>query len=335
MMKFHVYLALSVCAFLAVSSTLPAQQEDIDKEFDEGTEKFSRTDDLMEKYSISRDFLLKHPETKYTAKLLRITWDGFVVRLHRPDVFIEMAEYMRGKIKDADLARRIDLMLIQAYAEAGDGVKLKALARTVASGENVTFNNLYSIIGAAVNAGEWQMVLDYCNQAKRFANAEEFQKEFPDIKETLEELEQRGRNRLGILFAYIGWAKENLGRRAEALADFAAADTLVAKSYMGYEYRLDLYWGRTLLNSGKTQEAIDKLAAGALLGEYTQMQAALREAYDAKFSDPDGYDLFVENLRKKIAYPIDDFTLTNYQGEQLALSSLKGKVVMLAFWFPT
>jgi len=33
--------------------------------------------------------------------------------------------------------------------------------------------------------------------------------------------------------------------------------------------------------------------------------------------------------------PADDFTLPDYDGGQLTLSSLRGRVVLLAFWFPT
>ena len=49
----------------------------------------------------------------------------------------------------------------------------------------------------------------------------------------------------------------------------------------------------------------------------------------------EGYEEYLWSTRERFARPAADFSLVDYEGNTLELSSTRGKVVMLAFWFPT
>jgi hypothetical protein len=50
----------------------------------------------------------------------------------------------------------------------------------------------------------------------------------------------------------------------------------------------------------------------------------------------EGVDEQLSQTRQRLARTIDDFTLADYDGRQHSAADLRrGKVLMLAFWFPT
>lgn len=55
-------------------------------------------------------------------------------------------------------------------------------------------------------------------------------------------------------------------------------------------------------------------------------------AYFAAIEMPKGKSVDESSLIGKTA---PDFTLSDYNGNSITLSSLKGKLVMVVFWFPT
>jgi hypothetical protein len=105
---------------------------------------------------------------------------------------------------------------------------------------------------------------------------------------------------------------------------------------MGYSYgELDYFWGLTLTQSGLLDDALQRLSPLAIFGEDEDAQQAMKKAYIMKNGGDSNYDEFIKQQRHKYSRPIDDFALAGYDGARLQLSSLKGKVIVLSFWFPT
>ena len=63
---------------------------------------------------------------------------------------------------------------------------------------------------------------------------------------------------------------------------------------------------------------------------------ACRAAFIATRGSETGYDEFLAAERVSMARTVDDFELPDYAGAMHRFSDLsKGKVTLLAFWFPT
>jgi len=287
------------------------------------------------KLAVCLDILKKYPESRYTYYLLRTAQDHSAA-LGRTDEFTSFAEKIDSRVSDPEIKADVGRILAGLYAERGEVDKLEKVASRLAAGPVRKFSIFYDLIQAYAEVGMWRKVLDYAGEAEEFANAEAYRREYPTAKLSQEELEKRGRNRKGLILSYTGWAKANTGRIQEALSDYKAADKFMERAYMGYSnWELDYFWGETLAKAGRFEEAIDRLARKALFGEDEDARKALHEAYTKLKGSDAGFDDYLWKLRTELARPIEDFTLEGYDGSRLTLSSFKGKVVLLAFWFPT
>jgi hypothetical protein len=213
---------------------------------------------------------------------------------------------------------------------------LNSLAGKLIGESEKNFNLYYDLIRAFTEAEQWKPVLSYAEKGNAFATAEAYKNDYPDREMSSDELESRSKNRKGLLLTYSGWAKANSGQPTDALKDFKEAENLIHYTYMNYSSgKLDYFWGLTLIQSGLLDDALHRLSPMAIFGEEEDAQAAMKDAFIKKNGSDANYDEFVKQQRLKFSKQIDDFSLADYDGNQLALSSLKGKVIVLAFWFPT
>jgi hypothetical protein len=90
-----------------------------------------------------------------------------------------------------------------------------------------------------------------------------------------------------------------------------------------------------LLRQGDHEKAIQMLAADALLSGKQVAVEALLKAYSSTNGSEKGFDDFKRQLRLKNAKTMEPFVLRDYQDEDFDFAGLDGKVVRLAFWFPT
>jgi len=138
--------------------------------------------------------------------------------------------------------------------------------------------------------------------------------------------------------AHEGWAAYNQGDTEPAFTLFAESDAFGSESYLGVPTTpLYTFWGRAALAEGDLDRAIELLGAQALFGEDgSSAKPFLREAYLAEGGDAEGFVEFLWSTRNKLAAPVDDFELADYDGNPVSLSKVgDGKVMLLAFWFPT
>jgi tetratricopeptide (TPR) repeat protein len=319
----------------ALGSGLFAQEEDFESYFQKMTEKFRAAKDAQERLDLCQEFLAKYPDSNHTPTIVGAAKAQFAA-LDRSAEFIPMVKELLPKIEDAERLQRIRMALAEAYGEAGATKELTALAKEIVSGDKVTFNTYLPLIRSMVEAEMWDGVLQYAAKADSMANAEAYAKEFPDNKFTPEQLKERGDNRQGLLLTYAGWAKANSGRTAEALQDFQKAEPLVNKHYLGYSAdELDLYWGKTLLMQDQAGAAMDRLASKAIFGNDESAREAYKAAYVKKTGSEEGFETFLDKQRPANARSLENVAFETYDGKKMELANFKGKVLLLAFWFPT
>jgi hypothetical protein len=109
-------------------------------------------------------------------------------------------------------------------------------------------------------------------------------------------------------------------------------------SYLGVPNTpLYSFWGRAALAEGDFDRAVELLGAETLFGQNgARADVYLREAYAAKNGGDEGFEEFLWATRNDLAKTVDDFTLLDYNGNEVRLADTSaGKVTLLAFWFPT
>jgi len=96
-----------------------------------------------------------------------------------------------------------------------------------------------------------------------------------------------------------------------------------------------LYLARAYEGLGRDEEAIGVLVE--LLSRQTDDEALslLEDLYTRTHGNSEGLEAMIEDAREAFSKKAPDFELTLEGGEKFSLRSLKGKVVLLAFWFPT
>ena len=137
---------------------------------------------------------------------------------------------------------------------------------------------------------------------------------------------------------YEAWAAYNMGNTELAYDRFAAADAVNCVNYLGVpKTPLYTFWGRAALAEGDIDQAIEILSAETLFSEDgSAAEPYLRQAYVAKYGNDEGFDEFLWATRDRLAVPLDDFTLLDYDGNEVSMAERSaGKVTLLAFWFPT
>jgi len=311
------------------------EKDGLESYFQEMSNKFRAAEDAQERLNLCQEFLKKYPDTTYTPTIVAAA-KAQLAALDRSDEFVPLVKGLLARIEDPERQQRIRLLLAEAYGEAGATRELAGLAKKIVSGEKVTFNTYLPLIRSMVEAGMWPGVLDYAGQAEPLATAEAYAREFPDRKYSQEQLQEFARNRQGLLLTYAGWAKANTGQAETALRDFRKAEPLVNKHYLGYSAdELDLYWGKTLLQQGQAAAALDRLASKAIFGSDEAAREACKAAYVKKTGAAEGFETFLEKQRPAIARTLDNLAFETYDGRKIELGDFKGKVLLLAFWFPT
>jgi len=149
-------------------------------------------------------------------------------------------------------------------------------------------------------------------------------------------------NNLSMLNYTKGLAQKSLGDYAEALASFKTSAELSKMKDVSvlpeYFAALDLV--------GKTEEALELAKKSKAEGVSNKViDSLIAKFYTQTKGDNKGLDELMAELNKKaenviseklkkeyLDIPANDFTLTDLGGQQVTLSKLRGKVVILDFW---
>jgi len=159
---------------------------------------------------------------------------------------------------------------------------------------------------------------------------------------TDQEWENQLRSNLGSSQDTLGFAFLKLGKEQEAL-------DLLEKAVLntsGEMTEINEHYSDALARIGNPEKALEEIG-GFLQTEYStaRMKDLLKQAYVRKNGNDQGFDQYLRDLDEKfskklladlkeniIKEPAPDFSLQDLEGNQVILSELKGKVVVLDFW---
>ncbi len=328
-------VVLAVGAFV-LSGCGNEQSRKAEEAYQKAVEMRRGSDSPEEKLAITKKFLDEFPESDHTAGMLSAAVYYQGEELGDTVGAVAYAETIRNQVDDPQIEMAVDKEMVNIYGETGMVPKMLAVADRLSAAGALGFRDHWNIIGSAIKAENWALAREYCEKAEGLVNADSYRADNADQKFTNVEIEQGVRNREGMLLVKNAWARANQGEVDAALADFAKADGLVERSYIDTPaHGLDLYWGKVLLLKGDYQSAESKLATAGLVTRNEEALAGLKKAYVGMKGSDSGFDVYSAELHRSVAKIVEDFELSDYEGERHRLSKLRGDVTLLAFWFPT
>ena len=340
---FPLLTCLALLAFLGCRET--AQEEPLAEaavlsgaeSFDEAKEAaqsaYRATESFEEKLAIAGEFLERYPDTDDTPSILGMVGRD-ALKAENPDAVFELARSTLERIKDADNRFQVRLQLAGLYGRAGRQEELRALVSELGEARDLRYRDHYAIIEAALEAEDWELAVEHSDASLAYASPAHYKEDSPELSDA--EAQEAGTRRVAYSLAYKGWAQFNLGHKDAAFESFRRAKESTDYNLLGLDATpLHSYWGRALLAGGEAEEAMEVLATEALFGRDKAGYEAYRQAYAACHEDEDGFEEHLWAMRRREAREVPDFTLANYDGQDVSLSGFQGDVVLLAFWFPT
>jgi hypothetical protein len=227
--------------------------------------------------------------------------------------------------------------LAPVAADLGRDLDLTGLIADLEASTELGFDHTEQILSAAAALADWDLLDRWSDEALERSTPEAFRADYPNRDFDDEDVQRRADRRRAIALSSNGWAAYNLGRTDDAFGAFENASRLAEKNYLGLSGTpLERYWAQALLDSGDAARAIAVISREAVFGDHARAEPVLREAWTTANDSGEGFDDFLDTARLELAPAIDDFTLTDYQGNTVSLNGVRGdKVTLLAFWFPT
>lgn len=307
-----------------------------DEAWDAARAALEATEDREQAIAVLRGYLEEHPVTRRTAGLL-----GYLVELEgqeagRPAQTEALVRSIWPQVEDEEQRFELDKLLVTLAALQHDGAKLEVALGNASAGRELTFSDRLELMEGLVAGEAWKETLVLAEGAAGQATVDAYRSDYPDTELSDAEVEEAAQRRQVLVASYRGWAKVNLGQVEEGLDELAAAEPMARRNYVGVpEEPLFKWWGAAVLGQGDAERALELLAADAVMGADEHAMASLRTAYAARFGSEDGLDEYLWSTRDRLAKPLDGFVLADYEGREVAFSDFQGKVILLAFWFPT
>jgi len=267
--------------------------------------------------------------------------------------FIRALERHLSKFPKSERRPEIERALLKAAIEAKDEKRIVDYGSRVMARETVELKVLEAVTRAMLASGGEELAKQALESAKRYeAGVREFEKDPPSGRAQPGKWREDIDRGLGRAYVLEARALAALGRNQEALETARKSCTV----YPAAEPAREL--ARLLVKAGKEEEALryyaeafaipdprnreaERSADRARLGElYTKLKGSeaglgdmILEAYDRTSQAMRERELKLRHLdpNARATGPME-FTITGLDGSKLALSSLKGKVVILDFW---
>jgi len=334
-------IILTLCVLLGLAGACAKQEQATDpaeEAFGVLRAAWSEAETSEAKTELAEDYLARFPDTEYSGSMA-----GAIVYyrgndLEDPGGAYEIVSATLERIESPDQRFEVSMELLSLSDSVDVPLDVAQVANDLGAVRALTFNEHQSVAETATDLEEWMVVDEHALAASELATPEIYRADYPDREFTDEEIASRVQRRKALSLAYDGWALYNLGNTELALTRFAEADAIGSVSYLGLPNTpLYRFWGRAALGEGDSDRAIELLGAETLFGEEgSGAEPYLREAYTAKNGNDEGFDEFLWATRNDLATSVDDFELADYEGNSVSLSEVgDGKVMLLAFWFPT
>ena len=332
---------LTLCVLLGLAGGCSNQEQTADpaeEAFGVLRAAWSEAETSEAKTELAEDYLARFPDTENSGSMA-----GTIVYyrgndLEDPDGAYEIVSAALEQIESPDQRFEVSMELLSLSDSVDVPLDVAQVANDLGAVRPLTFNEHQSVAETATDLEEWMVADEHALAASELATPEIYRADYPDGEFTDEEIASRVQRRKALSLAYDGWALYNLGDTDLAFTRFAESDAAGSVSYLGVPNTpLYTFWGRAALGEGESDRAIELLGAEALFGEDgSGAEPYLREAYAAKNGDDEGFDEFLWATRTELATSVDDFELTDYDGNPVSQSEVgDGKVMLLAFWFPT
>ena len=323
---------------LGMAAVVMAQDEavSVDDAYKQLIEERREYDDMAKRLELTKAFLAKYPDSKYTARLAHHVYYYQGDQLDDVPGAIVYAEGLRAGLTNPEWVVDFDKKMVELYGEAGMLDKMTMVAGKLEEAGEMKFNDYWNIMLVATEHQNWAMVRAYAIKAWPTADAKGYRADYPDYDMTDEEIQIAGDNRTGMVAGKEAWALANMGMVDEALTHFEMTKMKLQRSFVGVaEYDIDIHYGNTLLMKGDYEGAINMFASEALIMQNEKALAGMKEAYTQWNGSNAGFDEYADKLHVKIAPKVEDFELPGYDGARYKYADIKGDVTMLAFWFPT
>ena len=332
---------LTLCVLLGLAGACSKQEQASDpaeEAFGVLRAAWSEAETSEAKTKLAEDYLARFPDTE------RSGWAASTIIHYRgndledPEGAYEIVSAALERIEDPEQRFGVSMELLGLSDSVNVPLDIAQVAIDLGAVRPLTYNEDMSVVETATDLEEWTVADEHALGALELATPETYLADYPDREFTDEEVASRVARRKALALAYDGWALYNLGDTELAFTRFAESDAAGSVSYLGVPNTpLYTFWGRAALGEGKNDHAIELLGAEALFGEDgSGAEPYLREAYAAKNGSDEGFDEFLWTTRSELATQVDDFALADYDGNSVSLSDVgDGKVMLLAFWFPT
>ena len=331
-------LALVVLVGLAGACAKQEQTSPAEEAWSELVEAWNGLETAEDKAALAENYLAEFPDTEHSGSMA-----GMVVyyrghEMEDPQGAYDVVASIFEQIEDPEQRFEVGMEMLSLADSVEVPLELAEVADNLAAERPLTYGEHQQVVEAAADLEEWSIVAAHAGAATGLATPEAYQADYPDREFTDEDLAERARRREATSLAYDGWAAYNMGETELAFARYAAADDIGSVSYLGVPNTpLNTFWGRSALGEGDFDAAIELLGAEAAFGnDGSGAEVYLREAYAAQNGNEEGFDEFLWATRNELATTVDDFTLLDYEGNEISMADVStGKVTLLAFWFPT
>jgi hypothetical protein len=323
---------------IAGGCTQKEQEDPAEVAFGEFRTAWRSAETAEDKVNLAENYLAEFPSTDRSGWLASVIVYYRGNELEDPEAaWIELSKAL-DQIEDPERQFSVSMEALSVSDSVDIPLDVAGVAAGLSAVRALDFDEHIWVAETAIELEEWLVADEHALAAKELATPENFRAEDPDREYTDEEVARHVQRRSAQALANGGWALYNQGETERAFDRFEAANDAGVVGYMGVPSPpLFRYWGRAALSEGDLDHAIEMLGAETLFGEESSAtEPYLREAYVAKNGDDAGFDEFLWATRSQLATAVDDFELFDYEGNLVSLSSrADGKVMLLAFWFPT
>ncbi|MDH3814170.1 MAG: hypothetical protein OEV48_06760 [Acidobacteriota bacterium] len=331
-------LALVALVGLAGACARQEQESPAEVAWSELVEAWNGLETAEEKAALAESYLAEFPDTEHSGSMAGVVVYYRGHEMEDPQGAYDVVAPVFEQIEDPEQRFAVGMEMISLADSVEVPLELAEVANSLGAHRPLTYSEHQQVFETAIDLEEWMVADEHSLAALEVATPEAYRADYPDREFSDEDLAERVQRRQATALAYDGWATYNMGDTELAFERFAAADDVGSVSYLGVPNTpLYTFWGRAALGEGDFDSAIEFLGAEAAFGnDGSGAEVYLREAYAAKNGDEEGFDELLWATRNELATTVDDFTLLDYEGNEISMANVRtGKVTLLAFWFPT
>jgi hypothetical protein len=329
---------LTVLVGLAGGCTKQEQASPAEAAWSTLVEAWNGLETAEEKTALAEGYLAEFPDTEHSGSMASVIVYYRGHEMNDPQGAYDAVAAALAVIKDPEQKFEVSMELLSLADSVEVPLELAEVADALAAQRPLTYREHEQVFETAVDLEEWSVAAAHTSAATELATPEVYRADYPDRDFSDEEAAEGAQRRKATSLAHDGWAAYNMGDSELAFARFAAAEDVGSMTYLGVPNTpLYTFWGRAALSEGNLDSAIELLGTEAAFGsDGSGAEVYLRQAYATKNGDERGFDEFLWATRNKLATPVGNFTLPDYEGNEISLADVSdGKVTLLAFWFPT